>query len=130
MKKVVWAGLLTLCLAACNKAAPSGTMTGTYGYDDHGTVTPLLKVESQGNSYAVSEYAQGKWSPVASTIKPFTKEDLEQITKHKIDVPVDGLETNGFALVHVPNGWTDGSFATKTGYFVLMMYGPIDVQKM
>ena len=128
MKRIVLAGLLTLCLAACNRGAES--ITGTYGYDDHGKVTPLLKVESQGDRYAVSEYHTGTWAPVSSPVKPFTKEDLEQITKHKIDVPVDGLQTNGFALIHVPKGWTDGPFTTKTGFFVFMLFGPLDVQKM
>ncbi|CAB3767041.1 hypothetical protein [Paraburkholderia humisilvae] len=128
MKRMVWAGFLTLCLAACNNGAD--TMVGTYGYDEHGKVTPLLKVESQDNGYAVSEYHEGTWAPVSSSVKPFTKADLEQITKHKIDAPVDGLQTNAFALVHVPKEWTDGSFTTKTGYFVFMMLGPLDVQKM
>jgi len=128
MNRILCAGFLTLCLAGCNNG--SETITGTYGYDDHGKLTPLLKVESQGDGYAVSEYHAGTWSSVSSEVKPFTGTDLEQLTKHKIDVPVDGLQTNAFALVHVPKGWADGPFTTKTGYFVFMLFGPLDIQKM
>lgn len=120
--------MLALCLAACNNHTDS--IAGTYGVEEHGKVTPLLKVESAGDSYSVSEYHAGKWAPISATVKPFAKADLEQLTKHKVDVPVDGIQTNAFALIHVPKGWGDGPFTTKTGYFAFMLFRPVELQKL
>lgn len=128
MKKFVWAAIVTICLGACSNGAES--ITGTYGIEEHGKLEPLLKVESSGGTYSVSEYHAGKWTAVSAAVKPFVKTDLEQLTKHKVDVPVDGIQTNSFALIHVPKGWTDGPFTTKTGYFVFMLLGPVELQKM
>ncbi|WP_207002625.1 hypothetical protein [Trinickia mobilis] len=128
MKKIVYAGILSLCVAACHNNADS--IAGTYGVEEHGKVTPLLKVESAGDSYSVSEYHSGNWVAISATVKPFTKADLEQLTKHTIDVPVDGIQTNSFALIHVPKGWGDGPFTTKTGYFAFMLFGPLELKKL
>jgi hypothetical protein len=64
---------------------------------------------------------------ISANSKPFGKADLEQLTRH---VPVDGIQTNSLALIHVPKGWTDGPFSTKTGYFAFMLFGPVELQRM
>ncbi|EKS9798943.1 hypothetical protein QDD76_004936 [Burkholderia cepacia] len=128
MIKIVCAGILSLFLAACHNGTEG--VAGTYGVEEHGKVNPLVKVESAGDTYSLSEFRAGKWVPVKGVVKPFTQKDLETLTKHKVDVPVDGIQTNSFALIQVPKGWTDGPFTTRTGYFAILMFSPVELQKM
>ena len=128
MKKLFWTASLSLCLAACHGSTDG--IAGTYGVEERGKVEPLFKVEAVGNAYTLSEYHAGSWTKATSAVKPFTKVDLEQLTKHKIDVSVNGIQTNSFALIQVPKGWSDGRFTTKTGYFAFILFGPVELQKL
>jgi hypothetical protein len=128
MKSVLTALIAALALAACHKHVES--LDGTYGIVAQGKVHPVLKVESTGDHYTVEQFEGGKWSQISDPVKPFAKADLEEMTKEKISVPVDGIQSKSFAFVHVPKGWTGGGFTTSTGYFVLMVFGPLELQKM
>ena len=47
-----------------------------------------------------------------------------------MDVPVDGIYNSAFALIHVPKGWTDGSLKSKTGYFAIVLFVPVELEKL
>ncbi|MGK8198555.1 hypothetical protein [Burkholderia cepacia] len=134
MKKLFCAAILSLCAAACHNSTDStdsaDSIVGTYGVEDHGKVEPFVKVESTNGKYSLSEFHSGAWVPVKGDLRPFTKADLESFTKKKVDVPVDGIYNSAFALIHVPKGWTDGSLTSKTGYFAIVLFVPVELQKL
>lgn len=131
MKKLFCAAILSLCAAACHNSTDStDSIVGTYGVEEHGKVTPFVKVEATGGKYSVSEFHSGTWVPIKADLRPFTKTDLESFTKKKVDVPVDGIYTNNFALIHVPKGWTDGSLTSKTGYLAIVLFVPVELEKL
>ncbi|QUN52931.1 hypothetical protein KEH59_41945 (plasmid) [Burkholderia contaminans] len=72
MIKIVCAGILSLFLAACHNGTEG--VAGTYGVEEHGKVNPLVKVESAGDTYSLSEFRAGKWVPVKGVVKPFYAE--------------------------------------------------------
>lgn len=152
----VVACFLSASLAACGHSAdtesvkvrPGESITGTFGVLDGATgkTTPLVKVEAgeQGGSYLLYEYHNGQWvrpkeqwggNGTFEPIKLFEKSDLEKLVHHKVDVDVSGLQTRGFALVHVPAGWSDNKgaahqFKTNSGYFAMTLIGPVDLVRM
>lgn len=136
-------------LAGCqqsNTLSGSDGLIGTYGADlkKNGKVVPMLKVEKEGESYALYEFSKGEWrrpkkawtadAGQPQEVRLFTKADLEKLVRHPVHVEPEGLQTKGIALIHVPAGWSDEGrvkpFSTKSGYFAMTLLGPIDLQRM
>ncbi|WP_175927389.1 hypothetical protein [Burkholderia cepacia] len=134
MKNLFCAAILALCATACHNSTDgtdnTDSIVGTYGVEDHGKVEPFVKVDVKDGKYTLSEFHSGTWVPTKGDLRPFTKADLESFTKKKVDVPVDGIYNSAFALIHVPKGWTDGSLTSKTGYFAIVLFVPVELEKL
>ncbi|BCF95414.1 hypothetical protein [Paraburkholderia largidicola] len=145
--RAVAAALLLSVFAACTSHVDTASLAGTYGVTDKsGQVTPFVKIEAGDASkgeFVLYEYRKGEWkrpkqawsdNPTYEPVKPFKKEDLEKLVHHKLDVDVDGVQTRGFAFVHVPAGWSDTGdahgFTTKTGFFAMTLIGPVELVRM
>jgi len=139
----------TWLLSGCEHSSqPALNMVGTYGVVDEqtGQVAPFSKIEASKDEhgiYLLYEYGNGGWhqpkKALADTdtpldVKPFTKADLEKELRHPVDVDVVGFQVPGFAIVHVPAGWSDHVanhfFKTKTGYFALTLLGPVALVRL
>ena len=144
---VVAAACLLSLFAACTNHESASTLAGTYGVTDKsGQVTPFVKIEAgdaDKGEFVLYEYRKGDWkrpkqawsdNPAYEPVKAFKKDDLEKLVHHKVDVDVDGVQTRGFALVHVPAGWSDTAdghgFTTKTGFFAMTLLGPVELVRM
>jgi hypothetical protein len=141
--------LSALILAGCNKSATTADeLVGTYGAVDSktGQVASFVKIESsttKKGGYVLYEQGNDGWrrpvkpwdaSKSFEPVGPFTAADLEKAVNHKVTVDVNGVQVPGFALVHVPAGWSDNgtshSFTTRTGYFAITLLGPVDLVRM
>lgn len=114
-------------LVACH--GENDSLVGTYA--EAGKLDrPLFCIELTNGQYVLSEYHKGSWQEASEQPKQVTAQDFEVLTKHKVDVPVIGVQTKGFALIHVPRGWNGGSFSSKTGYFAVIWSKPVELEKL
>jgi hypothetical protein len=131
MFKYLGAVVMALMLAACgDHAGSSDSLAGTWGVKVGDTVKPFLKVEKDGDQYAVSDYKDGNWEPLKEQIKSMTPADLAKLTGRKESDNVVGIQANTFAFFHVPVGWSVPGFATQTGYVIFVPIKLVDLQRI
>lgn len=132
MFKYLAAIVMALMLAACGgHSGSSDPLTGTWGVKVGDTVKPILKVEKDGDQYAVSDYTNnGNWEPVKEKITPMTPADLAKVSGRKESDSVVGIQANSFAFFHVPAGWSVPGFDTQTGYVLFVPIKLIDLQRI
>jgi len=131
MFKYLVAIVMALMLAACNgHAGSSDPLTGMWGIKNGDTIKPLMKVEKNGDQYAVSHYENGNWVPLTQQVKPMAPDDLAKLSGHKEPDSVVGIKGNSFAFFHTPVGWSAHGFSTKTGYVVFVPFKLVDLQRM
>lgn len=115
-------------LAACSQSSPD-TLTGTYYIDERAKgEVEFLRIEKLGDSYGISQKHGDKWSP-ATPVKPMAKEAFERFIKKPVDFEFSGLSNQSIAIFRVPKGWKDGRFESKTGYWAMTIFGPVELIK-
>ena len=131
MFKYLGAVITALALTACGEhAGLSDPLAGTWGIKEGDAVKPIMKVEKNGDQYAVSEYKNGSWEPLKEKVKPMTQDDLVKLTGRKEADSTIGIQSNSFAFFHVPVGWSVPGFATQTGYVIFVPIKLIDLQRI
>ena len=142
MKKATPIILMTLLLVAgCkprardSRADGFGTgrvsLRGTYGVRRGAEIEPILKVEdARDGGYTFEERISGEWLPDLEKPHTPTETDLFRSFHGLVGAPAYGLSTSKLALYKVPEGWSNGSFQTKTGYILFTDAGPEELTKI
>ena len=118
-----------------SKAEGFGTgrvsLKGTYGVHRGAEIEPVLKVEeAKGGGYTFEERKSDEWLADPETPHTPTDADLLRSFHGPIGAPAYGLSTSRLALYKVPEGWSNGTFQTKTGYILFTDAGPAELTKI
>lgn len=142
MKRTLTLLALTLLLATgCKPRAKDSradgfgtgrvSLKGTYGLQRGAEIEPVLKVEeAKGGGYTFEERRSGEWLADPETPHVPTDADLQRSFQGSIGAAAYGLTTSKLAIYKVPEGWSNGSFQTKTGYVLFTDAGPAELTKI
>ena len=107
------------------------SLKGTYGVRRGAEIEPVLKVEeARGGGYTFEERRSDEWLADPETPHTPTDADLLRSFHGPVGAPAYGLSTSKLALYKVPEGWSNGSFRTKTGYILFTDAGPAELTKI
>ncbi|MDO3615432.1 hypothetical protein Q3O97_06200 [Ralstonia pseudosolanacearum] len=126
--KLILAIATTVIITACGSS--TNDIVGEYSVQGKNGLEPTLRVEKSDGNYAVQEFHNGNWRALQGPVKDLTKEQAQALFGRAVTEPVSGISTKDFALVHVPASWSNKDFPTKTGYLLVSMLGPVELQKV
>ena len=107
------------------------SLKGTYGFRRGAEIEPVLKVEeTKGGGYTFEERRSDQWLADPETPHVPTDADLQRSFHGPVGAAAYGLTTSKLAIYKVPEGWSNGSFQTKTGYILFTDAGPAELTKM
>jgi len=129
MKRLLFFFTLAVALAACSRTDPD-SLVGTWGESIQGQTVPLLKIEKSTGHYVLFTTADGRWVRTTDYVMLASKADLEQIVRHPVRCDVTGLKSGIAVIFKVPKGWTEGKFSTRSGYFAVTWFGPIELVRL
>ena len=129
MKRLLAILILAVALAACSRNDPD-SLVGTWGESFQGQTYPLLKIAKTKGHYVLFTTANGRWIRTSDYVMMASKADLEQIVRHPVQCDVTGLKSGIAAIFKVPEGWTEGTFSTRTGYIAVTWFGPIELVRL
>lgn len=129
MKRLLFLFALAVALAACSRNEPD-SLVGTWGESIQGQTVPLLKIEKSKGHYVLFTTADGRWIRTTDYVMLASKTDLEQIVRHPVHGDVTGLKSGVAAIFKVPEGWTEGKFSTRSGYFAVTWFGPVELVRL
>lgn len=131
-------------IGGCDNSAPSSTspsseatakasanqdsLIGTYAVKEHGRLEDIVRVQKKNGQYLMSDYAHDRWSEPYK-VNPVAKSELEDFFKHPVSVPYVGLGGKDVAIFKMPAGWESDGFKTKSGYWLAMAFGPVELYK-
>lgn len=104
-------------------------LDGTYNANLNGKVQPFVKVVHEDGKPTIYTIVDGHWSKLQGEVKSVSKADFESETKTPVNGNVTALETQTFVVAQVPAGWGAGKFSTKTGYFAMTPFGPLELER-
>ncbi len=117
---------LLFTLSGCTDSPPS--LVGTYAVKEKGEMKEFIRIQQQGKTYLMSEKQGGKWHD-PQVVTPINKHYLERLLKKPVTVKFTGLGNKNAALIHVPKGWTSGTFTSHTGFWLATFFGPVELYK-
>ena len=107
------------------------SLEGTYGIKSGAVIEPVLKVEaSKAGGYVFEERTTGEWATDSEPAHTATTQDFIRSFGGTTDAPVYGLATMKATIYKVPEGWSQGTFQTKTGYILITPGGPVELTKI
>ena len=107
------------------------SLEGTYGIKSGAVIEPILKVEaSKAGGYIFEERTTGEWSTDPEPAHTATTQDFIRSFGSTTNAPVYGLATMKATVFKVPEGWSSGTFQTKTGYILITSTGPVELSKI
>lgn len=129
MKRLIAALGVFLALSA---QASETDLIGTYAARDKGELKEVLRIEREADHFILFDRDKaGQWRKAKEPMQSVTREQWNKLLRAKADpTPFDGLGSKGVALFKVPRGWQSGKFKTETGYFMLVMFGPVELHKL
>ena len=103
-------------------------LVGVYSVEDRGQLKEFVRIDKRGDAFFFQGHENTGWSTPAQ-VTPVSKASFEQLLKQPVTVDFVALGNNNLAIFKVPKGWKIGKFECKTGYWMMMMLGPIELHK-
>jgi len=119
--KILISALVLFFITLSAQAAESD-LIGTYGIKEKGQIKEFFKISKEGGNFYLSEKKKnGTWVQEKNSMKPLTRAEFEKLLKHPITGPFDGLSYKSAAFFKVSSDFTEGKFAAKSGYVLLLL---------
>jgi len=131
MKTGILCLLLAFFLTGCGGGSIDlNSLVGEYQMKDKGKLIDFLKVEKKGDQFYITDYNdyKKKWKTLGK-VKVIEKSHLEILANQKIKVKFAGLGDKNIGIFRMPKGWGTDGFKTKSGYWTVSLFGPIELYK-
>ena len=121
--------VVMLLVSFSSLAASPYDLVGTFSAIGKGKMTEVEKIEKRENQYMLFTKKQGAWKESKKPLEVVTPEQFEKMLKAPQPSDAVGLSSKVIAVFKVNKGWGKGKFKTDTGYFMLLIFGPVELHK-